>query len=123
MEMKVTVRKQHGIGFVGFILIAAGIIFVAILGMKLVPPYLHSIQIAQIFKTIANDPAMQGASVREIKESYNKRAGINYITDLAADDIEISKADGQLSLSTSYSVKIPIAGNITLVLDFNPSSS
>jgi hypothetical protein len=123
MEMKATVCKQHGIGFVGFILIAAGIIFVAVLGMKLVPPYLHSMQIAQVFKTIASDPAMQGASVREIKESYSKRANINYITDIGPEDIEIIKGDGQLSLSASYSVKVPVAGNITLVLDFNPSSS
>jgi Domain of unknown function (DUF4845) len=121
--MKATACRQRGIGFVGFIMIAAGLIFVAILGMKLVPAYVHSAQIAQIFKTIAHDPSMQGASINEIKDSYRKRANINYITDVTAEDIEISKGDGQLNLSTSYSVKIPIAGNITLLLEFNPSSS
>ena len=123
MEMRATVSKQRGIGFVGFILIAVGIIFAAILGMKLVPPYIHSAQIAQIFRTIANDPAMQGASIKDIKDSYSKRANIDYITDITAEDIDISNSDGKLSLSTSYSVKIPVAGNITLLLEFNPSSS
>ena len=121
--MKTMSHKQRGIGFFGFILIAAGVIFVAILGMKLVPPYIHSAQIAQIFKTIASDPAMQDASIKDIKDSYTKRANINYITDITAEDIEISKGDGMLSLSTSYTVKIPVAGNITLLLEFNPSSS
>ncbi|HLY95579.1 MAG: DUF4845 domain-containing protein [Sideroxydans sp.] len=91
--------------------------------MKLVPPYLHSAQIAEIFKAIARDPNMQGASINDIKMAYAKRASINYITDVMPEDVEIDKENGRLILSTSYSVKIPIAGNATLLLEFNPSSS
>jgi hypothetical protein len=123
MEMKATADRQRGVSFVGFVMIVAVILFVGILGIKMVPAYLHSAQIAQIFKTIVKDPAMQGASVKEIKDSYTKRADISYVTDITAEDIEVIKGDGQLSLSTSYSVKIPVIGNVTLVLDFNPSSS
>lgn len=116
-------HKQRGVGFVGFIGIAAALIFVAILGMKMVPPYIKNAQIAQIFRTIVGDPGMQSASVGEIKEAYAKRAGINYITDPTADDISIEKEDGRLKLSASYSVRIPLIANITLLLEFNPSSS
>jgi hypothetical protein len=121
--MKTFASRQRGISFIGLILSATGLILVAILGMKLVPSYIHSAQIAQILKEITKDPAMQSASIKEIKDSYNKRANINYITDISAEDIEIDKGDGRLSLSASYSVKIPIVANITLLLDFNPSSS
>ncbi len=121
--MKAMAGRQRGMSFFGFIGIAAGVIFVAILGMKLVPSYIHSAQIAQIFKTIAADPAMRDATIAQIKDSYSKRADIDYITDITAEDIEISKGDGQLTLSANYSVKIPVAGNITLLLEFNPSSS
>lgn len=121
--MEIKTDSQYGIGTVGFISIAVGIVLLAILGMKVVPPYVHNAQIAQIFKTIATDPAMANAPVREIKESYDKRANINYITDITSEDIEISKEGGQLTLSSNYSVKIPLVGNITLVLEFNPSSS
>jgi hypothetical protein len=121
--MKALANRQLGISFVGLILIAAGLMFLAILGLKMVPPYMHSAQIAQILKTIANDPAMRGATIKDIKESYSKRANINYITDITAEDIDIVQGDGSLSLSASYEVKIPIAGNVTLLLEFNPSSS
>lgn len=120
--MTATGNRQRGISLVGFILIAVGVVLAAILGMKVVPAYVHNAQIAQIFKTIANDPSMQGATVREIKDSYGKRANVNYITDITAEDIEISKDDGQLTLSTYYTVKVPLVGNATLVLEFNPSS-
>ena len=121
--MQATAHRQRGVSFFGFIMIAVGIVFAAILGMKLVPPYIHSAQIEHIFKSIASDPAMQGASISEIRQSYGKRANIDYITDITAEDIEIEKADGQLTLSASYSVRIPLGGNVTLLLEFNPSSS
>ena len=122
--MEALAHKQRGIGFVGFIMIAAGVVFAAVAGMKLVPPYLHSAQIEEILKQIANDPEMRNASISDIKNSYAKRASINYITDITAEDLEIDKvANGQLILSASYSVKVPVAGNVTLLLEFNPSSS
>lgn len=116
-------ERQRGVSIVGLVLIAAGVIFVAILGLKLVPAYIHNSQVAQIFKTIAGDPEMQNATIAEIKASYGKRADINYISDITADDLEIVKEEGKLSISASYSVKIPLAGNVTLLLEFNPSSS
>lgn len=115
-------NKQLGITFSGFIMAAFALIIVAILGMKLVPAYIHSTQISSIFKAVATDPAMQSASIKEIKDSYSKRAYINAITDLSPDDIEIVKEGATLSLSANYAVKIPLVANITLLLEFNPSS-
>ena len=121
--MRAFADRQQGVSMVGMIFIAAGVVLVAILGLKLAPPYMHSAQIAQIFKAIASDSEMQGASIKDIKESYRKRADINYISDITEDDIDINKESGRLVLSASYSVKIPLAGNMTLLLEFNPSSS
>ena len=121
--MKDFADRQRGVSFAGFALIAAGVIFVVILGIKLIPPYIHSAQIAQIFRTIVSDPAMRNATIKEIKDSYSRRADIDYISDITADDIDVSKGDGTLSISADYTVKIPVAGNITLLLEFNPSSS
>lgn len=115
--------KQRGVSFLGLIMIAIGVVLVAIVGMKMVPAYVHSAQIGQILKAIVNDPGMQGASIKDIKESYNKRANINSIEDITADDLDISKTDGKLIISASYTVKIPVVGNIALLLEFNPSSS
>jgi len=80
-------------------------------------------QIQKIFKTVAADPEMQNASVKDIRASYDKRAMMDYITDITSDDIEISKDGGSITLSASYTVKVPVAGNASLVLDFNPTSA
>lgn len=123
MKMRAFAGRQRGIGFVGMIMIAAGIIFVAIAAMKVVPAYMHSAQIAEIFKAIANDPMMRGATISEIKDAYTKRANINYITDIKAQDIEVDNYEGRVTLSATYSVRIPLVGNAVLLLEFKPSSS
>lgn len=121
--MKAWENKQRGVGFASLILIIAALLFVAILAMKLVPTYLHNMQIERIFKTIVNDPEMQNATVKDIRASYTKRATMDYINDLTADDIEVSKDGGHMSLSANYSVKISVAGNISLLVEFSPSAN
>ncbi|MBU0689834.1 MAG: DUF4845 domain-containing protein [Gammaproteobacteria bacterium] len=116
--------QQRGLSFVDFIMGAIALIFIVLLGMKLVPAYLHSAQISQIFREIAADPAMRTASIPEIEMSYRKRANINYIDDLKAEDIAIVREEGgTLSLSAEYEMRIKLVGNITLLLEFKPSSS
>lgn len=121
--MNALANRQHGVSLAGMLLVAVGLIFIAITAMKLVPAYMHSAQISKILREVSRDPSMQNATINEIKDSYRKRANINYITDISADDIDIDKSEGQLNLSVNYSIKIPLAGNITLLLEFNPSSS
>ena len=121
--MKVMANKQRGFSFSGFLMIAIVLIFAAIGGMKLIPAYMQDARIKSIFDTIVHDPAMRDASVKDIRESFSKRAMMDNISVIQPGDIEIDKNGGGISLSASYSVKIPLAGNASLVLEFNPSSS
>ena len=121
--MKIMANKQRGFSFFGFLLVAILFVFAAIGGMKVIPAYMRDARIKNIFDTIAHDPEMRNASVRDIRESYAKRAMMDNITIIQGSDIEIEKNGGGIALGASYSVKIPLAGNATLVLEFNPSSS
>lgn len=115
--------KQQGMSMMGIIMIIVVVLFVAISALKVLPSYLQDREIAHIFTEIVNDPAMKGASVRDVRDSFQKRAVMDSISAVTAEDIKIDNVDGQLVLSASYEVKVPLAGNATLVLDFNPRSA
>ena len=121
--MKIMANKQRGVSFSGFLIVAAFLIFAAIGGMKILPAYIQDTEIKGIFDTIARDPEMQGAQVKDIRESFAKRAMMNNINVVSPADIEISKEGGRLVLSISYVVKIPLIANATLLLEFNTSNS
>lgn len=113
---------QRGLSFFGFIMGAFVLVIASITGLKLIPAYMQNAQIKNVFVVIANDPEMQKAAPRAIRDSFSRRASIEDIKAIKAEDIEIASNEGKPVLSASYSVKIPLAGNVSLYLDFNPSS-
>jgi len=115
--------KQRGLSFSGFIFGAVILVLAITTGMKLIPAYMQDAKIGNLFTVIANDPEMQKASPREIRQSFSKRASIDSVTAINAEDIEITSNGGRLVLSASYAVKIPLAGNVSLYLDFSPTSA
>ncbi len=121
--MKIMANKQRGFSFSGFLVAIVIIMVAAIGGIKLIPAYMQDTKIKNIFDVITHDPEMRNAPVNAIRTSFAMRASIDAITVINEKDIEISKDNGGISLSASYSVKIPLGGNVSLVLEFNPSSS
>lgn len=121
--MKSWKNKQQGMGIGAIILLIAGFLFVAITAMKVVPAYLHNMQIERLFKVVASDPEMQSAPVRDVRASYYKRAVMDSITEITPEDVVIDKSGGSLVLSASYVVKIPVAANASLIFEFSPTSA
>lgn len=114
--------KQYGLTLSGFLFGVVILIFVSVTGLKLIPAYIQDSTIKNVFISIVNDPEMQKASPRDIRMAFNKRASIDDIRAITAEDIAVEKDGDRLVLSASYPVKIPLAGNVSLYLEFNPSS-
>lgn len=121
--MKAMSKQQRGLSMSGFLVTAIVLIFVAVLAMKLIPSYIQDGEIREVFNAVARDPGLKDATDRDIQLAYAKRAVVADITAIKLEDVEISKDNGSLTLSASYQVKIPLVANISLLLEFNPSSS
>lgn len=120
--IKTIANRQRGVSLSGLLVWSVILIIAAIGGMKVIPAYVQDAEIKSILSTIVNDSEMQGAQSKDIRESFSKRAMMNNINVVTANDIEIVKDARGLSLSISYQVKIPLVGNASLLLEFNPSS-
>ncbi|MGA7595341.1 MAG: DUF4845 domain-containing protein [Gallionella sp.] len=115
--------KQRGMSFGGFIFGAFLLVVCAIFGFRLIPAYIQAATIKNTFVEIAHDPNLQNASPHDIKESFDRHSSVDDITAINSGDIVISSDGATPVLSASYTVKIPVAGNISLLLEFNPSSA
>jgi hypothetical protein len=107
----------------GFLTTVVVFVLVAIFGMKLIPSYIQDKTIKSKFEEVARDPEMKNATVHDIRMSYYKRATVSDITAIKMDDVEVAKDANGITLSASYVVKIPLFGNASLMLEFNPSSA
>jgi Domain of unknown function (DUF4845) len=114
--------NQKGVTFVGMIMIAAMVIFVAIIGIRLVPAYIEYATIVNHLREIARSPEARGASLRDIQTMFSKRAQIDDIKSVVAQDIEVEKEGESVVLSASYSSRVPLMGNVSACIDFQASS-
>jgi len=115
--------KQDGMTFMGLVLIIAAIVFVATIGIKLYPPYVEFLTIKKAITRIANDPSFAEMSPKQIKESFDKSVLIDNITVISSNDLTIAKGNGSNPIvSAEYQVVVPLAGNISALLDFSAST-
>ena len=115
--------QQRGMSFGGFIFGAFLLVICAIFGFRLIPAYIQDATIQSTFTEISRDPNMQNATAHDIMVSFDRHSAVDDITAINSGDIVISSDGATPVLSASYTVKIPVAGNISLLLEFNPSSA
>jgi hypothetical protein len=120
--MSLLMARQKGVTLTGLLLVCALLGATGILAAKVVPVVLEYFAVVKDVKAVAHDPGMRGASIPEIKMAYIKRSSIDNISDVKAEDLDISKDGDQLVIGFAYSKKIPLFANVSLVLDFENSS-
>jgi hypothetical protein len=115
-------NRQRGVTFIGMVFIAGLIVFVAIIGLKLIPAYIEYATVVNHLREIARSPDARSASPKEIQNMFRKRAQIDAIEAVKGDDIEVDKEGDQVILRAAYSTKIKLFGNLSACIDFSASS-
>ena len=113
--------RQRGVALSGLLIWGVVIALVAILGMKVGPEYLNYFNLLKAVKSVATEAS--GKTVAEIRSAYSRQADVGYIKSLQASDLDISKDGNQIVISFAYETRVPLFANISLLIDFQGSSS
>jgi hypothetical protein len=116
-------KKQQGATLIGMLFTGILVVFAAIVVMKLVPAYIEYMSIQKVLGAMDKDPALKDAKNSEVRDSYSRRAGIDNITAVKPEDLDISRDSGRLVVGAKYRVEKPLFGNVGLYIDFNASSA
>lgn len=116
-------KFQRGVSLNG--LMIGGVIFalLALLTMKVLPEWIEYGKILKVVKATAADSSLKEAPIAQVRSAFEKRADIDVIKSVTAQDIEIGKDSGELVISFAYTKKIPLFANASLVFDFEGSSA
>ena len=115
-------QKQKGISLSGLLVWAVILILVAISGLKIAPAYIEFASIQKNLSAIVKDINSQSADLNQVRILFSKRAQIDNIKSINAQDIKINKESGRIVLSASYTVRIPLVSNLSLTIDFDAAS-
>jgi hypothetical protein len=107
-------NAQRGVSLSGLIFVLAIIGVAAVFAMKVVPTYAEYSAIkGAIVKAKAG-----GGTVREMQQSFDKNAGVNDVSAISGRDLVISRESGEPEISFAYEKRIPLAGNVSLLIDY-----
>lgn len=112
-------KYQRGVSIGALLGICAFLIVGALIGLKLAPVY---IEYFQIKKSVAAVALAGGASVGEVRKSFDKRAQVDEIVSITGEDLEITKDGGDLVITFAYPMKVHLFGNVSVLFDFAGSS-
>lgn len=114
-------KNQRGVTLSGLMIWGIIIAMVAILGMKVVPEVIDYYKIKKIVASTAANAS--GKTVPEIRAIYGKYADVDHIQTITSADLDISKEGNEVVIAFAYEKRIPLFGNVSLLIDFEGSSS
>ena len=116
-------HKQKGMTFVGLVLIIAGVVFVLVLSMKLVPAYIEFFTVKKTLLALKTNGSLKSMGVKEIQRSFDNSATIDDIKSVKGADLDIAKDDvGNTTVAVEYQVVVPLVANVSALLDFKAST-
>lgn len=115
-------KFQRGVSLNGLLIGAVIFALAALITMKVLPEWIEYGKIAKVVKATAADRGLKDAPIAQVRASFDKRADIDVIKSITAEDLDISKEGGNLVISFAYTKKVPLFANVSLVFDFEGSS-
>ncbi len=115
-------RKQQGVSLIGLLMVSTIVIGVAVVGMKVAPSVMEYMTVMKHIKAIAASGEGR-SSIAEIRKAYDRRSAIENTPSVTPGDLDVSKSGNDLVISFAYSTKVPIAGNVSLCIDYSGSTA
>ena len=114
-------NNQRGVALSGLLAWGAVIAVVAMLGIRVAPEYLTYFKIVKAVKAVALNSS--GKTVPEIRASFAKYLEVEHVSTITPADLDISKEGNDVVIAFAYESRIPLISNISLLIDFEGSTS
>jgi hypothetical protein len=114
-------KRQLGIGLGALMAGMIVVIALAMIALKLTPSYIEFFAVKKAVQALGQE-ARGGASVAEVRKSFDQRASIDAIDSIKGSDLEVTKDSGGVVVSASYRKEIPLVANVGVYIEFKASS-
>ncbi|MBL8431581.1 MAG: DUF4845 domain-containing protein [Dechloromonas sp.] len=114
-------KHQRGVALSGLIFWGVVITLVAVLGMKVAPTTVEYYKILKDIKATANKVGPD-ATVADVRKTFDNFANIDQL-DFKPEQLDVSKDQGKIVIAFDYDKRIPLFGNVSLVINYKGSTA
>jgi Tfp pilus assembly major pilin PilA len=113
-------HNQKGVTLIGFIFLIAIVGALGVVAFRALPIYNEYFTVKRILKSINTES--NEATPGDIRKQFILKASADYVNDIKASDLEITKENGRVIISVAYSKTLPLVANVSLLFDFEASN-
>jgi hypothetical protein len=114
-------RQERGLTLISLLFLLALAAGAALVGFKIMPVYLDYFTIKHSLESVLAEGTDQTDG--ELRATMDRRLDVNYIEDIRARDMQISRDNGQLTLTVPISRKNHLVGGVSLCVDLDATAS
>lgn len=114
------IRRQQGLTLIGFLIVLSLAVFVAFMGMKIVPVYIDHYSVIQAMKGVQKEPGIATATPGKIKDLFFRRLYVSYVDGIEAKHVKVIRSNGR-TLQVKYDVQKQMVANIDILIHFDDS--
>lgn len=111
-------HKQRGLSLIGFMIIAALAGGVLLIGFKSVPAINEYMAVKRVVGKVVEE-GNAGATIPQMRYSFDSRALIDNITTIKGTDLDIFKDGGNVVIKVKYAREVPITSIVSLLFNFD----
>lgn len=115
-------KWQKGMSPISVLIVGGLLGFVLLIGFRAVPAVNEYLAIQRIIKKVA-DEGDGGASIADMRKSFERRSVIDDVVTVTGADLDIRKESNKVVIDVEYARKVPVAANVSLLIDFQASST
>lgn len=119
--MQNVLKKQQGLTLISLIFILGLIAFFVLLTFKIVPIYTEHGKVTHALAKLKNTPDIEKESKRAIRYALIKQFDMNYVYHVEKENIDIISRPEYLKVQIVYHVKVLLAYNLSVWVDFDES--
>lgn len=112
-------NRQQGVSLIGLIVVLVILAMIGVVGMKVVPTIVEFNSIKNAIATAKST----GTTPTEIRNSFDRQAGVAYIESITGKDLEITKNGNDIEVSFAYDKKIPLVGPASILIEYSGTTS
>jgi hypothetical protein len=114
-------HRQSGLTIIGFVLVAAMVLSIAMIGFRVLPSYIEYFSVEKTLKqTLIN--ARDNPTIEQLRRDFDLKASADYIDSVRGRDLELTREGNELVLTASWNTTLHLFGNVSILLEFEASA-
>ena len=114
-------HRQSGLTIIGFVLVAAIVLSIAMIGFRVMPSYIEYFSVEKTLRqTLTN--ARDNPTLDQLRKDFDLKASADYIDSVRGRDLELTREGNELVLTASWTSTLHLVGNVSILLEFEASA-